>query len=110
MFTELYLRTTEPDSTLFTMLQSNFGGITLSVLLHTIIYSIFIQFISFIFFGKWLSNKINIRLIIALIIIMYLGYIARYYHVQDVYKAYGYDTIRTREHLDKLYIGWIFIA
>ena len=110
MFTEVYLRTTDPEESLFNLLKNNIGGILLSVLFHTIIYWVFIQWISFIFLGKWLYKTTNIRVIIALVIIMFFGYIARFYHVKDVYKAYGYDKIKTREHLDKLYVGWIFIA
>ena len=110
MFTELYLRTTEPQESLFKMLKNNIGDILLSVLFHTIIYWGFIQLISFVFLGKWLYKTTNIRVIITLFVIMFFGYIARYYHAKDVYKAYGYDIIKAREHLDKLYIGWIFIA
>jgi hypothetical protein len=110
MFTEIYLRTTDPNDSLYNMLKHNTSGILLSVIFHTIIYWGFVQLVSFIFIGKWLSNSISIRLIIILLLIMFFGYIGRYYHVKDIYKAYGYDKIKTREHVDKLYIGWIFIA
>lgn len=110
MFTELYLRTTEPEGSLSSVIKENIGGILLSVLVHTIIYWGFVEIVSFIFFGRCLSRIVNIRLIIALVLIMFFGYIGRYYHVRDVYQAYGYDKVKTREHLDKLYVGWIFIA
>jgi hypothetical protein len=110
MFTEIYLRTTEPNDSLYNILKNNASGILLSVIFHTIIYWGFIQVISFIFFGKWLSNSVSIRLLFILLLIMFFGYIARYYHVKDIYKAYDSDKTKTREHADKLYIGWIFIA
>jgi hypothetical protein len=41
---------------------------------------------------------------------MFTGFFARFLHVKEVYKSYGYDLEKTRNHLDKLYIGWIFIS
>jgi hypothetical protein len=41
---------------------------------------------------------------------MFFGFFARFLHVKEVYRAYGNDMEKTREHVDKLYIGWIFIS
>jgi len=111
MLTELYLQTTNPRlpfSSLFSM--KTFTGIIVSVILHTIIYAFFFNLASFIFLGKLLSKSINIRLIISLLIIMFFGFFARFFHVKEIYKAYNYDMEKTRKHLDKLYIGWIFLS
>lgn len=41
---------------------------------------------------------------------MFFGFFARFFHVKDIFKAYNGDIERTRNHLDKLYISWIFIS
>jgi len=110
MFTELYLKTTDPKGSLTSVLKENMMGIMVSVLFHTIIYWGFVQLVSFIFLGRGLSSAVSVRLLVALVLIMFFGYIGRYYHVKDVYNAYGHDMVKTRAHLDRLYVGWIFIA
>lgn len=111
MFTELYLSTTNPNiNTVSEMISQNSSPLLVSILFHTIIYMLFINMVSYIIFGRLLSMKINNRLFIISIIIMSFGYIARFYHVKDVYQAYNKDANKTRNHLDKLYITWLFIA
>jgi hypothetical protein len=110
MFTKLYLDTTNPDLTLSQMLSQNSTPILVSVLFHTIVYVLFINLAYSVFFGRLLSMKINSRLIFTLLIIMIFGYIARFYHVKDIYKAYNKDMSKVRTHLDQLFISWIFIA
>jgi hypothetical protein len=110
MFTKLYLDTTNPKNTLAQMICQNKIPLFVSILLHTIIYAAVINLASFIFYNKRLSTDINIRLLIVLFIIMTLGYIGRYYHVKDIYNAYNKNMEKTRHHLDKLYISWVFIA
>lgn len=110
MFTELYLRSTNPKICLDKMIRENFGLLLLSILFHTIIYSSFLNLVSFIFLGKTLSIIINIRLIISLLMIMSFGYIGRVYHVKDIYSAYGENMEKAREHIDKFFISWVFIG
>jgi hypothetical protein len=110
MFTKLYLSTTDPNITIHKMISENSVPLLVSILFHTIVYMLFVNLVSYIFFGKLLSMKINNRLFIILIIIMTFGYIARFYHVKDIYQAYNKDMVKTRKHLDKLFISWIFIA
>jgi hypothetical protein len=110
MFTKLYLDSTNPKTTISQLFRDNSLQMVISVIVHTIIYALFLNMVYYIFYGSFLSMKINIRLVIALLIIMSLGYIARFYHVKDIYNAYHNDLERTRNHLDKLYISWIFIA
>jgi hypothetical protein len=66
--------------------------------------------VSFIFFGKLLSSQVNKRLLLFFFPIMYYGYYARFFHVKEIYNAYNGDMMKTRNHLDNLYISWIFIA
>lgn len=111
MFTELYLQTTNPKlpfSALFT--PKMLFNITVSVIFHTIVYTAFCNLVSYVFFGRTLSKIINMRLIVVLLIIMFFGFFARFLHVKEVYKAYHYNLEQTRNHLDLLYIGWIFIS
>ena len=110
MFTKLYLSTTDPNLSLSEVILKNSVPLVVSILFHTIVYMLFVNIVSYVFFGKLLSMKINNRLFIVLIVIMSFGYIARFYHVKDIYQGYNGDMMKTRKHLDKLYIGWIFIA
>ena len=110
MFTKLYLSTTNPKNSLYEMISQNSGPLLISIILHTILYMLFFNVFNYIFFDKLLSIKINNRLFIILILIMAFGYIARFYHVKDIYQAYNKDMVKTRTHLDNLYITWIFIA
>uniref|UniRef100_A0A6C0I012 Uncharacterized protein n=1 Tax=viral metagenome TaxID=1070528 RepID=A0A6C0I012_9ZZZZ len=110
MFTKLYLDSTNPKTTISQLFRDNSLQLLISVIFHTIIYALFLNMVYYIFYGSFLSIQINIRLVIALLIIMSLGYIARFYHVKDIYNAYHNDIERTRNHLDKLYISWVFIA
>ena len=110
MLTDLYLRTTDPEISLNKMMAENIRGIMGSVLFHTFVYWFFVCLIFYIFLGRGPSRRVHIRLIIALLFIMFFGYIGRYYHVQEIYRAYGRDKLKTRAHLDRLYIGWIFIG
>jgi len=111
MFTELYLQTTNPKLTFnecFTI--KIFIDICISIIFHTIIYASFCNLFSYIFFGSLLSKIINLRLFLILIIIMFFGFFARFLHVKEVYQAYDLNLEKTRNHLDRLYIGWIFIS
>jgi len=110
MFTDLYLHTTDPRISLEQMVRENLGLLVLSIIFHTILYSSFLNLVSFIFFGKILSSIINIRLIIALLLIMSLGYIGRFYHIKEIYNAYGKNLEKTRAHIDQFFISWVFIG
>jgi hypothetical protein len=110
MFTELYLHTTDPRISLQKMIRENYELLIVSIIFHTITYSSFLNLISFIFFGKILSSTINTRLLIVLLLIMSIGYIARFYHVKEIYNAYGGNIEKSREHIDKFFISWVFLG
>lgn len=111
MFTDLYLVTTNPTTPFSELVKpSVMMKIIASVIFHTIIYACFFNLVSYIFFGKYLSTGINIRVFISLLFIMFFGFFARFFHVKEIYRAYDYDMKKTRKHLDTLYIGWIFIS
>ena len=110
MFTKLYLDTTNPEFSLYDIVHQNGHALIASILFHTVVYVLFVNMCYHIFFGRLLSMKINNRLAMTLLLLMTAGYVGRHYHVKDVYSAYDKDMKTTRNHLDKLYISWIFIA
>lgn len=111
MFTETYLQTTDPKLPFSQLISAPIlTNILVSVIFHTIVYSSFVNILSFIFTGKILSTSINYRLLLSLLVIMVFGFVARFLHVKEIYKAYNNDLDKTRKHLDKLFISWIFIS
>ena len=111
MFTELYLLTTDPKLPFSEFIKPPIlTNILISIVFHTIVYSSFVNLLSFIFTGKILSMPINYRLLLSLLFIMVFGFVARFLHVKEIYKAYNNDLDKTRNHLDKLFISWIFIS
>jgi hypothetical protein len=111
MFTKLYLDTTNPKLTFSHLFDATiFGPMIISIILHTIVYTLFCNIVSWVFSGKILSNIINIRLISCLIPIMFFGFIGRFIHVKDIYKGYNGNIEKSREYTDKHYISWIFIS
>lgn len=109
MFTHLYLSTTNPELSFSELMAKHSGHILISAVFHTVIYAAFVNIVFFIFTGALLSNVVNQRLFIFLITVMLFGYLARFYHVKEIYHAYQ-DKGLTRKHADLLYIGWIFIG
>lgn len=108
MFTALYLQSTDPLRQ--TPWKEVVPKMIVSVLFHAIVYGAFVNLASWIFVGKCLTSVVNMRLIISLLCILSVGYVARMYHVQEIYRAYNYDAVKTRQHLDQRFISWIFLA
>lgn len=111
MFTDLYLQTTNPKLGFYECFNIHtIGQIIWSIFFHTIIYASFFNLLHYIFLGKPLSNRINIRICISLICIMFIGFIARYYHIKEIYTGYNGDMVKTRCHIDQHYNSWIFLS
>jgi hypothetical protein len=111
MFTELYLQTTNPKLEFSELFHFRIMyPLLVSVLFHTILYISFCNLVSYIFIKKALSSGTNKKLILFLIPTMFFGFFARFFHVKEIYKSYGGDMVKTRNHLDRLYISWIFIS
>jgi hypothetical protein len=105
MFTKLYLDTTNPKLKFYELFQQSIlVPMIISILFHTVVYIAFFNLANYIFFGKILSNKVNIRLTLSSLLIMIFGFIGRYYHVKEVYQEYNENMEKTRDYLDKLYI------
>ena len=100
MFTELYLQTTDPKLPFSQFISPPIlMNILISIVFHTIVYSSFVNLLSFIFTGKILSTTINYRLLLSITLIMIFGFIARFFHVKEIYKAYGNDLDKTKSIL-----------
>ena len=111
MFTKLYLETTDPELTWNEFFgKKNVFMIIISVIVHTILYTLFCNIVSYIFYNKLLNNDVNMRLIISLLVIMFLGYIGRFIHVKSVYKDFNYNYEKTKQYLNTHYNSWVFIG
>ena len=111
MFSSLYLKTTNPHLHWRELLQPPLlFQIVGSILFHTAVYAFSVNLVFYIFFNRILSYNVNLRLTGSLFIIMWFGFFARWIHVKDVFKSYNQNMEKTRNHLDKQYITWIFIS
>lgn len=111
MLTKLYLDTTNPELTISQFFSYEiFSPMIYSLLFHTVIYMSFLNAVNYIFTQRILSSEVNLMIFVFLIIFMFFGFIARFHHVKEIYSAYNKDVEKTREHLDKLYISWLFIS
>jgi hypothetical protein len=108
MWTTLYLQSTDPERK--TPLSAMAAPMLFSILFHTAVYAAFVNLVSYVFMGKPLTLVVNTRLTVALLAIMVVGYAGRLYHVQEIFAAYGFDVVKTKEHLDRMYITWFFLA
>ena len=104
MFTDLYVETTNPTLTLSELLSVRLlNKMAASVLFHTILYVVSLNMVSYVF-GYTLSSDVNIRLSIFLVLVMSLGFVARFYRVKELYHYGG------KEYVDKAYITWYFLS
>ena len=103
MFTNLYLDTTQPGQIPQQLLRDR--RVYTSALVHTILYTLLVVVIASVFRIKRVDY---VNLFIASMVIQVLGYPARAWHVNEIYKAYGDNVEAAREHIDKQYITWIF--
>ena len=111
MSTKLFLETTNPKLTWNEVIKKNLiFSIFISIILNTTVYTIILNLTSYVFLGRILSNNINIRLIMVLIIIMIFGYIGRNMHSREVYRAFHGDEKKTRKFLNQHYNSWIFLG
>lgn len=111
MSTKLFLETTNPKLTWNEVIKKNLiFSIFLSIVLNTTVYTIILNLASYVFLGRILSNTINIRLIMVLVIIMIFGYIGRNMHAKEVYRAFHGDEKKTRKFLNQHYNSWIFMG
>jgi hypothetical protein len=111
MFTKLFLETTDPSLAWKKFFGLNiFSMIIISIIFHTILYTLFCNLVSYIFYGKIMSKNINIRLISSLILIMFFGYIGRLWHVKEAYNAFNYNSEKTKNYVQSHYNSWVFIG
>jgi len=110
MFVRLYHITTDPDTTWKVFFSCPVVSlIIVSIFFHILVYVIFLNAVSFIFLNRPLSEGVNTRLIVALGVIMVLGYVARFYHVKNVAAVFR-DRRQAREYIDQRYNTWLFLG
>lgn len=107
MFTSVYLQTTDPRVPLTAW---SYSPVVAAILFHTVLYIAVFNLASFLFLGRPLQNAVNVRLLVALLVIMTLGYVGRFHHVQDIYRAYNKNVEKTRQHCDHVFLTWIYLA
>jgi len=112
MLTDLYLKTTDPSTTVTEIFTSPkwFGLLIFSVIFHTLLYAFFANLASWVFLGRWLSSPINRRLMVSLLAVMTLGYIGRMMHVREMYRAFHGDHAAGRQHVDAFFTSFIFLG
>ena len=105
MFTDLYVETTNPSLTLSEFLSARLlKKMAASVLFHTILYVLSFNMASYVLLGDTLSSDVNIRISIFLVVVMSVGFVARFYRVKELYHYGG------KEYVDKAYITWYFLS
>jgi hypothetical protein len=77
-----------------------------SVIFHTILYLVSFNIGSYVLFGNTLAPDVNIRIGVFLILVMAFGFLARFYHVKEIY----HFEEKGKEHVDKAYITWFFLS
>lgn len=107
MFTDLYLETTNPELTLSEFFSTRLlSKMAASVLFHTILYLLSFNVVNYVLFGNTLTTDVNTRIGVFLVLVMAFGFLARFYHVKEIYR---YEE-KGKEHVDKAYITWFFLS
>lgn len=106
--TSLYFRTTDPrlawtDFFSWPMQVS----IAWSIAVHTSVYVAMVNMACWVATGKGFAH--NDRLVLALVIVMYFGYIGRLWHAKAVLAATACPS-RTRQFMNQHYNTWLFIG
>jgi hypothetical protein len=107
MFTTLYLHTTDPR---IPWQEWPLRALVASIVFHTVVYAAFFNLASFVFYGHALRLDVNARLVVALLVIMTFGFLARFQHVQEIYRAFNHDLLKTRKHCDHVFLTWFFMS
>lgn len=107
MFAQLYRDTTDPDLSWYDYFMGGVQGrILASIVFHAILYTAACNL------AWWLLKRkrfpANARLVAILLVVMYLGYMARLLHVQNIYQAF--PRAEARAFTDQHYNAWIFLG
>ncbi len=83
-FQKLFIESTDPESQYYRLLHLD---VCISIVTHVILYILFVYLFTYIFDIK-LSKSNYIKLLLALIIIMILGYFARLARSKSLYNVF----------------------
>tara|TARA_B100000242_G_scaffold271756_1_gene224156 strand:+ start:459 stop:800 length:342 start_codon:yes stop_codon:yes gene_type:complete len=113
MFSKLYFDSTAPETEYSRLISFD---VLLSIIVHVIFYTLFLFLFSFIFNIKFSKNT-YMKFIIALIVLMTLGYparLARVKSLQNTLVDYGFDTKAARHIavsiINNGYFTWFFLG
>ena len=119
-WTSIYLVTTDPALSWSAFFSSALQwNILFTISFHMIVYTAFVNWISWVFRGHVLDSYKNLKLGTSLLVIMYLGYIGRLLHVKQIDRAFlranptmplAKRQAVVRQFIDQHYNSWIFLA
>ena len=113
MFSKLFFETTAPESEYSRLLSLD---VLFSILFHSVLYILFFHLVGYIFNIKF-SKETCMKLFIAFIVIMVVGYPARLMRVKclrNTLMGYGFDE-KTARHIavsmmNNGYFTWFFMG
>lgn len=113
MFSKLFFETTAPESEYSRLLSLD---VLFSIVFHALVYMLLVHLVGYIFNIK-ISNEICMKLFIAFIVIMVVGYPARLMRVKCLRNTlidYGFDE-KTARHIAVSimyngYFTWFFMG
>lgn len=109
MFVRLYERTTDPSLEWQEFFSASIlPHVILSIVVHTLMYVVAANAVSFIFTSRPLSKRVNLRLILILLGVMSAGYVARLAHAHEAGLHLGHA--RARPFIDQHYNTWLFLG
>lgn len=107
MNSNLYKLSTDPDTEYLTLIKN--PEVYMSILIHTILYTLSLIVITHIVFKISLDTLLIIRLIIFFVVVMFFGYIGRLARSKNLMKTFKNKKI-VKNMIDKAYIQWYFLS
>ena len=111
LFTRLYLLTTDPTLSWHAFFHSPIqGAVVISVFLHALLYMIALNVACYVARGRACDGAVSRRAFFVLLIVLYLGYVARFAHARAILRAKHNNHKAARAFIDQHYNSWIFLA
>ena len=107
MNSNLYKLSTDPDTSYLTLLKN--PEVYISIVIHTILYTLSLIVITHIVFKISLDTLLIIRLIIFFVVVMFSGYIGRLARSKNLMKTYK-NKKTVKNMIDNAYMQWYFLS
>lgn len=85
------------------------GRVYASILIHSLLYTVSIYVVGNLLFQAKIPLFIFVRILAALVIIMWIGYPLRLWRAKNIFKYYK-DIRKTNEMMDSAYFCWYFLG